>query len=97
MIEELLTIGLVLIGSSAWIFGVHCLLSDGYLLGELGRINDERLPNWLNKVLWRCPPCMASFHGTVIYMIFLTDFGFILWLPFIVCLCGFNYVVNQNT
>lgn len=97
MIPVLLTIVLLLVISSAWIFGVKCLFSPGFLFEPLDLACDEgKVPHWLLKPLWRCPPCMSSVHGSVIYFFFLYgDFGPILWLPFIVCLAGLNYFLIQ--
>lgn len=37
---------------------------------------------------------MASFHGSVIYLLVLVgEYGVWLWVPFVICLAGINYVI----
>lgn len=80
--------------SSLWTMGVASLFQEEMILERLGQWQDENLPLWVNKPLWRCPPCMASFHGSVIYLLFMVgDYGLWLWIPFIVCLAGVNYMI----
>ena len=100
MIPEILETLLVLLFmipiSSAWIFGVKCLFSPGYILESLAIRMEEDCPRGLNKPLFLCPPCMASIHGSFIYLTILShDYGLILWIPFVVCLAGFNYFIIQ--
>lgn len=80
--------------SSLWIMGVNSLFQEDMILEKLGQWQDENLPVLVNKPLWRCPPCMASFHGSVLYCLFLCgDYGLLLWLPFVICLAGVNYLI----
>lgn len=80
----------LLLIASACIFGVHCVFSSGYIFNhELF----NKLPDAIYKPLIGCPPCMASVHGLAIGLF---QFGFS-WkvFPFIVCLCGLNYVIKS--
>ena len=80
--------------SSLWTLGINSLFQEDMILERLGQWQDENLPLWANKPLWRCPPCMASFHGSVIYLTFAVgEFGLWLWVPFVVCLAGLNYII----
>jgi len=50
--------------------------------------------------LFLCPPCMGSFHGVLVFfLIGPAVTGSILQLitlvPYCICLCGLNYIVNQ--
>jgi hypothetical protein len=86
--------GILLLLSSLWTMGVNTLFQEDMILEKMGQWQDENLPLWVNKPLWRCPPCMASFHGSVIYLLFMVgDYGLWLWIPFIVCLAGVNYLI----
>lgn len=95
-IEVALIFGFVLLFSGAWCLGVNTVLSPPYLLEDVGQKLDETFPSWVNKPLWRCPPCMASVHGITIYTFILApQFGFLLLVPFVVCLAGFNYFLTR--
>lgn len=87
-------LGLLLALSSLWCLGLNSLFQENMILEKLGQLFDEMLPAWVNKPLWRCPPCMASFHGTVVYFCALSsEYDLWLWLPFVVCLAGLNYII----
>lgn len=84
----------VLLFASFWCYGIATLFKEEMILEKAGIWLDENLPEYFNKPLWKCPLCMASFHGTAIYAIFLMPVYYIwLWIPFCVCLCGLNYIV----
>lgn len=86
----------VLIFGSFWCYGIWTLFRNDMILEKAGVWLDENLPNYLNKPLWKCPICLASVHGTAIYALFLMPlYGIWLWIPFCVCLCGFNHFVMQ--
>ncbi len=85
----------ILILSALWCFGVRALFMKGKLLEKAGIWMDSNLPLWVNQPLWRCPPCMSSFHGILIYSTFLMGIYGPIWLfPFIVMLCGLNYITS---
>jgi hypothetical protein len=84
----------LIIISSMWIMGFHVLFRSGFLLSRAGDYMDTHWSLWINKPLWRCPPCMASVHGTLIFFT-LPEQGLLLWVFFIVCLAGFNYFLTQ--
>ena len=86
--------GILLALSSLWCLGISSLFQEDMILEKLGQLFDETIPVWLNKPTWRCPPCMASFHGSLIYLLVLVgDYGLLLWVPFVICLAGLNYVI----
>ncbi len=59
-----------------------------------GDVLDDRIPEWLSKPLYDCPPCMASIHGTWVWLI---TGGELTGLPiFIISLCGLNKLVAHN-
>lgn len=56
------------------------------------------LPRWkklIFKPLFACPYCMASVWGTAIFWTAFSYMGIAYWIPFCICLCGFNYFLNQ--
>lgn len=96
MIEISLTFLIILLCSGVWCLGVNTLLSPPYLFDYVGQKLDETLPSWVNKPIWRCPPCMGSIHGAFIYSIILApEYGFIGLVPFCICLCGLNHILNR--
>lgn len=87
---------LVLLFASFWCFGIWTLFQEGHILEKAGIFMDEYLPVYINKPFWKCPICQASIHGTAIYAIFLMPLhGIAFWIPFCICLCGFNHFVMQ--
>lgn len=42
-------------------------------------------PDWINKPLWTCPMCMASFHG-VLFWLFFQPVTLLLLPIYVVCL-----------
>lgn len=71
--------------------GIWNAFGPGMILGWLGNVWEKRLPDAINKPLWSCPPCMASVHGTWIWMLFGGGLG--MWLPFVLALSGLNRIV----
>jgi hypothetical protein len=74
-----------------WIFGFHFAFKEGKIFGRIG--------DWLryrpiSKPLTECPMCMASVHGTAFYLYFM-PFDIVMWIVFVVCLCGLNYILNS--
>jgi hypothetical protein len=84
---------LLLIGA-CWIWGVHCLFSDGYILGNLGNFLRKHLPEWALKPLIDCPPCMASVHGFMISAMYY-EWHIIHMVAYIFCLCGLNFIIKS--
>lgn len=85
--------------SSLWIWGVRCALMPGQILGAAGEII-ATLPKWIYKPTIGCPQCMASVHGTVIYIVAHSFIpagpaAIVFWLPFVVCLSGLNHIITE--
>jgi hypothetical protein len=76
-----------------WIWGVHCLLSEGYLFDKVGHLID-RLPEFLSKPLYQCPPCQSSIHGIVIFFIFSDQDWYYVFL-YVLALAGVNYIIKE--
>lgn len=85
--------------ASLWTFGVHCLLSQGFLLEPMGNFLERKLSKWICKPLFTCPPCMASFHGVVVFFTGNAWFGlglhWYLVFIFVVALAGLNYIIGE--
>lgn len=47
----------------------------------------------LDKMLFRCPPCMASIYGTIAFILSPFTIGY--YIPFIFALSGLNYVLSK--
>lgn len=84
---------LLLIIGVAWTWGVHCLFAPNYILGKVGDNLWGKLPKWLTKPLFACPPCMASIHGFVVGTTNGLELRSIIF--FMVCLCGINYLLKE--
>lgn len=82
-----------LIIGSLWCYGVYALFDYDHLFGPLGDWIESKLgENWI-RPLFACPPCMSSVHGITIGFIV---FG-ISWIifPYIICLCGLNFIIKN--
>lgn len=80
-----------LIIGSVYCFGIFKIFDD-ILINVRAKIEYYIGSKW-SKPLVLCPPCMGSFHGLYLGLIF---FG-LSWniLLYCVCLCGLNYIVNS--
>lgn len=56
---------------------------------------EKVLPSWIAKPLFNCVMCMASFHGTLIYLTFAQSQSIAGWVAFCVALCGLNYLITE--
>lgn len=72
-------------------------------MGILGYWAESLLPEWIHKPLVSCLSCMASFHGTYIYLGYWILHGcpermiWLIWWPiFIFALCGLNSLLGQK-
>jgi len=99
MIDELIQILLFVAWlpvGVGWIWGFHCLFSEGYIFEELGKWLNDKLPDWICDPLFACQMCMASVHGSLIFFLFIRYH--IQWWPlFCVSLCGLNFIINKLT
>lgn len=79
-----------------WIAGVWTAFRPGMLLGNIADTIEAGLKAWfgheqgeyITKPLFRCPPCMASLHGSYVWFVAGGDWW--MWFPFVICLCGVN-------
>lgn len=79
--------------TSMWIWGFHAFFE---LSGLSNAVNSTKMPNWLKKPLFDCPPCQSSFHGTFAFIMFHGELHLLLWPIFCICLCGLNYVIKEH-
>ncbi len=75
--------------------GIWNAFTKGQILGWLGDIWEKRLPNAINKPLWMCMPCLASFWGTLIWFL-VFDGDRWMWIPFVLALSGLNRIIAHN-
>lgn len=80
-----------LIIGSAYCFGVFKIFDD-MLLRERAKMEATIGSKW-SKPLVSCPPCMGSFHGFYLGLVFFD----LAWSTplYCVCLCGLNYIINS--
>jgi hypothetical protein len=53
---------------------------------------DAKLPLWLRKPLYLCPPCMGSFWSLVTGIYYGFSVDLLLIIP---AVCGMNYILNR--
>lgn len=96
--EYLLLIGFF---NTLWIVGVKNAFDHGQAFGALGdwmagskaRHQKAHLPEVVTKPLIVCPPCMASFHGVLFWLIFQPVPWYFLPL-YVVCLSGLMKITS---
>jgi len=86
-----------LIISSFWIWGFHFCFREKQIFGSTGNWLDNRLPKWICKPLFKCPMCMASIHGTAIYLLSPMAYHPAYHLLFVMALCGLNDIIDGLT
>lgn len=80
--------------ASLWTFGVHYAFKSGEILGGPGDYMRAMWPKWFVKPLFGCVKCQASVHGSVFFLA-TQPFNLIMWLVFVVALCGLNYILDS--
>lgn len=89
MIDFILT----LIIASLWIWGVFAAFDDGNIFSGIRKVAERLFGTELMRPVFGCPYCMASIHGGLIGFYW---YGFsLVVIPFVICLCGLNYVVTN--
>jgi len=76
-----------------WIWGIKCLFSEYMVLGTMAVRLRNLLPVYITKPLFDCPPCMASFHGTLIYIMYRSH-SVQEWILYCILLCGCNFIIK---
>ena len=89
--------------TSLCIYAIHIVTGEGMILEWLKITINKRLllqldidPEKLvkiNKWLWDCPPCMASFWGTIAFLIIGLPMSY--YLVFIFAVCGLNALIAK--
>lgn len=85
---------LLLLFGAFWTWGVSCLFQEGYILEKPGNYLWGNWPKWICKPLFACPPCMSSVHGSVIAICYF-DWHLYYILPYMICLCGINFIIKS--
>lgn len=88
-----------LIPASLFIYCVHILFQEGHLLEKYGNAITKELGDKWSKPLINCPICMSSFWGVFCFAAISYFFGIQLPLrliiPYVMCLCGLNTIINK--
>lgn len=82
----------VVILSSLYIWGIFAVFDEDNLLWGVRKIGEKTLGTFITKPMFSCPACMASLHGAYIGIFY---YG-LTWivLPYIICLCGLNFIIK---
>ncbi len=90
---------LSLIPASLFIYAVHILFQEDHLLEKWGDLITEKLGDKWSKPVINCPICMSSIWGLLCFAEISYVFGVHLpirqLIPYIMCLCGLNYIINK--
>ena len=79
--------------TSLWMWGFQGFFD---LSGLADSVDETKMPTWIKKPLFACPPCMSSFHGTISFLMFHNNLHLLLWPIFVFCLCGLNYIIKEH-
>lgn len=82
----------LLIGT-AWIWGIKAIFTYPFIFWKQGEWLEGILKKWICKPLFRCPVCMASFHGTFIFLF--SNVSIFLYPVFIIALAGISYLIVE--
>lgn len=82
-----------LLGASLWIWGVYAVFDSKHLLGRIASWIEAKTSTTFCRPLFLCPVCMSSAHG-ITWGLILFGLSFQI-IPFIICLAGLNYIINQ--
>lgn len=77
-----------------WIWGIHCLFSEGYLFEGVGKWLNDKFPYWICDPLFACPTCQSSVHGSLIFFLFV-KMPLMWWPLYCITLCGINFLINK--
>lgn len=77
--------------TSLWIWGIHALFQLTGLESKFKWMSDM-----FRKPLFDCPPCGASFYGTLAFWLVFSIPTIPLWIAFCLCLCGLNYIIKEH-
>lgn len=95
VLQLLLTV-LAMLFAIGWTWGVNFVFQDGEIFGKAGEWLENKLPVWALKPTIGCPVCMASVHGTLIFIVFLLGLvPWWYWFFFLLSLCGFNAIIRK--
>lgn len=82
--------------TACWICGFEYTFNTGEVFGAAGDWMRDKLPESINKPLFDCPYCMASFHGTLFFMRFLSDnYAVDMYIVFCFSLCGLIAILRK--
>ncbi len=87
MIETIIITGLSL-------YALGLMQAEGMLLhGVRVWLDKKRIPSFLRKPLYKCPPCMASIWGSVVWGFFSISFFTPGWPLFCLSVCSVSYIL----
>lgn len=68
---------ILLLVNAFHIAGLHLATRDGMIFGMIQYLG---LPIWIENPLFDCPTCMASIHGSYVFLIAANAWGLSYWL-----------------
>lgn len=94
----------LLIINTLWIWGIRCVLSEGFVFEKVGDWLESTLPEIIYKPLVGCAACMSSIHGSLWYWTYgVVIFGpeevplkVIVWIVYVFSLCGLNFILLES-
>ena len=76
------------------IVGIWTVCEPDQVFGRFTNWVEHKLPKWVCKPLFICPPCMSSVHGTWVW--FALGGDALYWPLFVICLCGAMRLISEN-
>jgi len=79
-----------------WIWGFEFTFQSGEIFGNIGDWLRARVNEWYLKPLFECKYCMASVHGTLMFVVLLWGYPWYMWIVFCFCCCGATAIFDQK-
>jgi hypothetical protein len=82
----------LLIGT-AWIWGIKAVSTHPFIFWKFANNIEYLAGKWICKPLFRCPVCMASLHGTLIFAV--SGQSVYLWPVYVIALAGIQFLLIE--
>lgn len=82
-----------LLVGTAWIWGIKAITTHPFIFWRLANNIEHFGGKWICKPLFRCPVCMSSFQGTVLFAF--SGLPIYLWPVYIIALAGIQFLLIE--
>jgi len=87
---------LVMFLAVCWIWGFNYCFKEGEIFYPIGEWLRKHVKDYFLKPTIDCPYCMSSVHGTIIYALFIPEYGWFMWVYFCFAICGLTAILDKK-